>query len=199
MRYNMDDFKMCNVTSRISDSIRVQNALIEEVFNADRTCYVTISYGVEADFSMIHMEVVTLIVSHDTIIRDRFGQNLLMRSLREGMIIDAEFSSAMTRSIPPQARAFRIIVKSNAGASVTRVDRVLEVDNRNNFLYTGSRNDILSQMRFVITNSTNIWDRRGNRIRLRDLRPGQMVRVEHANFQTASIPPQTTAFNVWVI
>lgn len=195
----MDDFKMCNVTSRNNNSISVQNALIEEVYNANRTCYVTISYGVKGDFSMIHMELLTLIVSQETIIRDQFGQNLPMRSLREGMIIDAEFSSAMTMSIPPQARAFRIIVKSDAGSSVIRLDRVLEVDNRNNFLYTGIANNLSSQMRFVITNSTNIWDRNGNRIRLRDLRPGQRVKVEHANFQTASIPPQTTAFNIWVI
>lgn len=195
----MDDLEICNVTSRNNASIRVQNAFIEEVSNANRTCYVTISYGVKGDFSMTHMKLVTLIVSQDTIIRDQFGQNLPMRSLRKGMVIDAEFSSAMTMSVPPQARAFRITVKNNTASSVTRVDRVLEVDNRNNFLYTGSANNLSSQMRFAITKSTNIWDRRGNRIRLRDLRPGQKVRVEHANFQTASIPPQSTAFNVWVI
>lgn len=192
----MNDFSN---RSRNDNSIRVQDAFIEEIFTANRTCYVTISYGVMGDFSMIHMELVTLIVSQDTIIRDQFGQNLPMRSLREGMVIDAEFSSAMTMSIPPQARAFIIIVKNNTGSSIIRVDRVLDVDTSNNFLYTGSANDLLSQMRFVITNSTSIWDRRGNRIRLRDLRPGQNVRVEHANFQTASIPPQSTAFSVWVI
>lgn len=195
----MDDFKICNRTSRDNDVIRVQNALIEEIFIANRTYYVTISYGVMGDFSMIHMELVTLIVSQDTIIRDQFGQNMSLRALREGMVIDAEFSSAMTRSIPPQTRAFRITVKNNAASSIFRVDRVLDVDTSNNFLYTGYDNDISSQMRFVITNSTGIWDRRGNRIRLRDLRPGQTVRVEHANFQTLSIPPQTTAFNVWLI
>jgi hypothetical protein len=51
----------------------------------------------------------------------------------------------------------------------------------------------------VVDNSTEIFDRRGNRIRFRDLRPGQMVRVEHADFMTMSIPPQTTAYIVWVL
>lgn len=195
----MDDFKICNSRSRNIDVVRIQDALIEEIFRINRTYYVTISYGVMSNFSMIFIELVTLIISEDTIIRDHFGQNLTIRDLREGMIIDADISSAMTLSIPPQARAFRITVKSNGDSPIVRVDRVLDVDTRNNFLLTGSANDLSSQMRFVITNSTSIWDRRGNRIRFRDIRPGQTVRIEHANFQTASIPPQTTAFNIWVI
>lgn len=199
MRCDVEDIKICNRNSRDNDTIRVQDAFIEEISIVNRTSHVTISYGVMGNFSMIHMELVTLIVSQDTIIRNQLGQNLSMRDLREGMVIDAEFSSAMTMSIPPQARAFRIIVKNNREASVFRVDRVLEVDTRNNFLYTGCANNLSSQMRFVITNTTAIWDRRGNQIRLRDLRPGQTVRVEHATFQTPSIPPQTTAFQVWII
>ncbi len=75
----------------------------------------------------------------------------------------------------------------------------MEIDRNNNFLITGNPDDMMSQMRFVVNDMTEIYDRRGNRIRLRDLRPGQMVRVEHADFMTASIPPQTTAFSIWVI
>ena len=165
----------------------------------NRTSYVTISYGVMGDFSMIHMQLLVLIVSQDTIIRNQFGQNMPARDLREGMVIDAEFSSAMTMSIPPQARAFRITVKRNERSSVVSKGRVLNIDTRNNFLYTGFANDISSLRRFVITNSTTIWNRRGKQIRLRDLRLGQMVRVEHATFQTPSIPPQSTAFTVRVI
>ncbi len=195
----MDNYKICNRTSRNDSVISVQDALIEEISIYNRTCYVTISYGVLGDFSMIHMQLVTLVVSQDTIIRNQSGQNLSARDLREGMVIDAEFSSAMTMSIPPQARAFRIIVKRNEGSSVVTVGRVLSIDTRNNFLYTGSPNNISSLMRFVITNSTTIWSRRGRQIRLSDIRLGQTVRVEHATFQTPSIPPQTTAFNVWII
>lgn len=55
------------------------------------------------------------------------------------------------------------------------------------------------QMRFIVSDSTVMLDRRGNRINLRNLRPGMKVRVEHADFQTASIPPQTTAFRVQVL
>lgn len=115
------------------------------------------------------------------------------------MIVDAVFSAAMTRSIPPQARAFSItVIDENRQTNITE-GRVMAVDTNNGFLYTGNPNDIFSQMRFVITDATTIRNRRGRIIRLSDLRPGDFVRVEHAIFQTMSIPPQTTAFNVQVL
>jgi hypothetical protein len=181
-----------------NEVIFVQDALIEEIIIDNRTGFVTISYGVMGDRCMVYMQLVTLVVDRDTVIRNQFGQDLSLRDLREGMIVDAEFSSAMTRSIPPQSRAFRITVIQNDSINITE-DRVLSVDINNGFFYTGNAEDMLSQMRFVVNNETRIMDRRGNKIRLRDLRPGQLVRVEHANFQTMSIPPQTTAFNVQIL
>ncbi len=179
-------------------TIRVQDALIEEISIDRGMGRVTISYEELGDFNIIHMNVVTLIVGRQTVIRDQYGQSLSLRDLREGMTIDAVFSTAMTRSIPPQSQAFRITVKDGMDSSVT-VGQVLRVDLSNRFLYTGRAHDPLRQMRFVITRSTLILDRRGNRISLRNIQPGQTVRVEHATFQTASIPPQTTAFRVQVL
>jgi hypothetical protein len=179
--------------------IRTRDSIIEEIRIDRNTGYVTISYGRMGDFNMLHMELVTLIVSRDTIIRDSNGRNLNLSDLREGMVVDAEFSSAMTFSIPPQSRACRITVVNRNAASNTTVGRVMTVDVRNGFLYTGSANDLTSQMRYVITNSTSILDSRGNQIPLRNIRIGQRVRVEHANFQTSSIPPQTTAFVVQIL
>lgn len=196
----MNDFFMNDILSlqRRRNVVFADNALIEEIVTDNRTGYVTISYEVMGNYCMINVNVVTLIVNRNTIIRDQFGNNLSMRDLREGMTVDAEFSSAMTRSIPPQATAFRITVIAQNNHMV-KIDTVLGTDTNNGFLYTGNPNDIYSQMRFVITDSTIIRDRRGNIIGLGDLRPGQNVRVEHANFQTMSIPPQTTAFAVQVL
>jgi hypothetical protein len=195
----MDNFSIEAMIRRRNDVIFVQDAIIEEIVIDNRTGFVTISYGVMGDRCMVFMQLVTLVVGRDTVIRSQFGQDLSLRDLREGMIVDAEFSSAMTKSIPPQSRAFRItVIRQNDSISITE-DRILSVDTNNGFFYTGDANDMLSQMRFVVNNETRIMDRRGNRIRLRDLRPGQLVRVEHANFQTMSIPPQTTAFTVQVL
>jgi hypothetical protein len=198
----MDDFPISSQSNGCScnnDTIRTRNSIIEEIRIDRNTGFVTISYGVMGDFNIIHMELVTLIVSNDTIIRDSSGRNLRLTDSREGMVVDAEFSSAMTFSIPPQATAYRIIVVNrNSGSNIT-VGRVLSIDNRNGFLYIGYSDSRSNVMRFVITNSTAILDRRGNRISLRDIRQDQRVRIEHATFQTPSIPPQTTAFVVQII
>ncbi|MBP1756931.1 MAG: hypothetical protein H6Q59_3329 [Firmicutes bacterium] len=198
----MDDFTVSGQSNRCpcnDDIIRTQDSIIEEIRVDRNTGFVTISYGVMGDFNMTHMELVTLIVSRDTIIQDRAGRNIRLSDLREGMTVDAEFSSAMTFSIPPQSRAYRItVVNRNTNSNIT-IGRVLDVDLRNGFLYTDNANDSSNQMRFVITNSTSILDRNGRQIPLRDIRRGQRVRVEHATFQTPSIPPQTTAFVVQII
>lgn len=184
--------------------INANDAVIEEIFHDNRTSFVTISYGVPGNFNMIHIELVTLVVDRNTIIRNRRGRRISVRDLRVGNVVDASFSAVMTRSIPPQSRAFMITVvreEVNALPNFPNIieDRIMEIDTRNNFLLTGNPNDMMSQMRFVVNNMTNIFDRRGNRISFRDLKPGQMIRVEHADFMTASIPPQTTAFNIWVL
>lgn len=184
--------------NRGRDVIIAENAFIENISRDNRTGYVTISYGVMDRNQILNMQVVTLVVGRDTIIMNQFGQPVAFRDLREGMTVDAEFSAVMTRSIPPQSRAFRITVIESMQSDFTE-GRVIEVDPINGFLYTGIPFDIFSQMRFVVTDSTTIRDRRGRRIRLRDLRPGNLVRVEHAIFQTMSIPPQTTAFDVQVL
>ena len=178
--------------------IQIQEGLIEDIYIDNRTGYVTISYGVMGDFNMIHMNLVVLIVSRDTIIQNQCGEDMSLRELREGMVIDAEISTVMTRSMPPQSKAFRITVIQDDCANV-KVGRILSVDLTNSFLYIGNPNDISSQIRFTITDSTVILNRRGNRICLCELRPGQMVRVEHASFMTMSIPPQTTAFEIQIL
>ena len=106
----------------------------------------------------------------------------------------------MTRSIPPQANAFLIIVKRNPRPQNNTTDgRIASVDPRNRFLITGNPDDINSQIRYTISDDTVILNRFGNPIPLRALRPGQMVRITHADFQTASIPPQTAAYRIQII
>ncbi len=186
--------------SQNSRIMHVENALVEEVFtNNRRTGYILISYGVEDQNDMIYIETLRLNVDRNTVIINQFGQELSLYELRKGMWIDADFSSAMTRSIPPQSTAYRIIVRADNPSVNVTTDRVAEVDVRNGFLYTGNPYDISDQMRFVVNNATVILDRNGNPMRLGALQPGQLVRVEHANFQTLSIPPQTTAFRIQLL
>ena len=102
--------------------------------------------------------------------------------------------------IPPQANAFLLMVQRRRPQIeiATSIGRIASIDAANGFLYTGNPNDINSQVRYVVSNST-FSDPSGHPITLSSLRPGQRVRITHATAQTASIPPQTIAFHVQLL
>ncbi|WP_312354851.1 hypothetical protein [Aminipila sp.] len=181
--------------------MRVENALVEEVSTQDGiTGYLLISHAVPQPNCMTSIEILRLNISTNSVILNALGSSMCLYAIRKGMRVDALFSPIMTRSIPPQSNAFLVIARREfqCPLSVT-VNRIAMIDVNNNFLYTGNPNNVDSQIRFVIPNSTIISDQNGNPIDLDSLQQGQMVRVTHANFQTASIPPQTTAFHVQLI
>lgn len=182
--------------------MRIENALVEEVFCFDDSSgYIVVSYTEPGGGRNRFSQNLRLNINRNTVILNSFGGRMCPCCIRQGMRIDAAFSARTTRSIPPQASAFLIIVqrRPQENPSVVSDGRIAFVDTTNNFLYTGNPNNINSQTRYVVTDQTVISDRSGRRIRLGALRPGQMVRITHANFQTASIPPQTTAFRIQLI
>lgn len=186
---------------RQGNFLRINNAFVEEVsFQSRNTGYIVVSYSVPGPNGMTSIELLRLNVNNNTIILNTNGLPMCFCNMRQGMWTDVTFSSLMTRSIPPQANAFMIVVRQPAPPQTnTTTGRIVRVDANNNLLYTGVPNDINSQTRYIITNSTVILNRNGFPVSLRSLHPGQMVRITHANFQTASIPPQTTAFRIQLL
>lgn len=185
----------------INDKVmRAQNAFVEEVFSDNRgTGYILISYGVIGQNNLSYIKQLRLNVSRVTALKNRKGQTITLRDFIKGMRVNAEFSSAFTKSIPPQTSALEIVALEDESSVSVTTDRVATVDVNNGFLFVGNLCDLSDQMKFIVSNSTVIISRNGNRIRLANLRPCQMVRVEHASFQTMSIPPQTTAFRIQVL
>lgn len=178
--------------------IRVFSAVIEEIFRDRNATLVTVAYN-DCIGCTGQGNRVRLVVNQETDIYDERGRNIRAGELERGMTVDAEFSSAMTRSIPPQAQAFFIRVTGRASRTVTTTGRIVEVNTRNNFILVLRDQNPSSLIRFNISNDTVILDPFGRRTPLSSMRPGFRVRVEHATFMTASIPPQTTAFTVQVI
>lgn len=178
--------------------IRVFSAVIRDIYRDRNATFVTIVYNdcIGCDRSS---NTVRLVVNQETAIFDERGRNIRAGELERGMTIDATYSSTMTRSIPPQAQAFLIRVTGRANRNVTTIGRILEVNTRNNFLLVLRNQNPASAVRFNITRDTVILDPFGRRTSLSSMRPGFRVRIEHASFMTASIPPQTTAFTVQVI
>lgn len=181
--------------------ITAQNALIENIFTRNRIGFVTISY-VEAGRNRIrNVRLVTLIVGNETRIIDQFGTPGSIRELKAGMIVNARFSAVMTRSNPPQSRASCIVIVKTSSSTLIEEGRVINVDEIGGFGYilTGNPRNPNRQMKYVVSKATKLRDNRGNRISLRRIRPGQIVRIERESFQTASIPPQTSAISVQII
>ena len=145
------------------------------------------------------MQEVRLNVGDDTIIIDEKGRMLNLYDIEKGMQIDADILSLMTRSIPPQSFAYRIVVLDKKASVTIKTDRVVGVDTDNGFLLTGNPYDMNDQFLFTISSDTVILDKNNNIISLNEIQPGQLVRVEHAIFQTLSIPPQSPAYRVQII
>jgi hypothetical protein len=185
----------------LSDAvIHVENALIEEVrVENESRGYVLVSLKLYDDNNIKYMQEVRLNVGDDTIIIDEKGRMLNLYDIEKGMQIDADISSLMTRSIPPQSFAYRIVVLDKKASVTIKTDRVVGVDTDNGFLLTGNPYDMNDQFLFTISSDTVILDKNNNIISLNEIQPGLLVRVEYAIFQTLSIPPQSPAYRVQII
>lgn len=185
---------------KIGSILRIENALVEDIYTSNsRTGYILVSHIAPSHNDMVFIDLLRLNVGWDTILINQFGDPISLCVVRKGMWVNAEFSSAITRSIPPQAKAYRIVAMVQKPLYRTTTDRIISVDAAHSFLNTGNPKDPAEQMRFVISGATEILDQNGNLIHIYDLKPGQLVRIEHANFQTASIPPQSTVFRITLI
>lgn len=187
---------------------RINNAFVEEVscFN-NSTGYILISYAVPERNNTTSIQTLRLNILRNTTILNSFGQNMCVCCLQRGMWVNVVFSSRMTKSFPPQSNAFLIVVRMTPQrppsppqrpSSVT-TGRIVLIDFDNNYLITANPNNINDQTRFNIADTTTFTNRFGAPLRFRDLQPGQIVRITHANIQTPSIPPQTTAFNIQLL
>lgn len=181
-----------------NDSIRVSNAVIQDISSERNITYITIAYDSRPRYGG-QAERVRLAADRNTVIRDERGNRIPARDLRTGMVVSAAFSSAMTRSIPPQAQAFQIRIVRRPAENPQTIGRIIETDSRNQTLLTISNQNPASIVRFNVSPSTIILDPIGRQISFSGLIPGLRVRIQHAAFMTASIPPQTTAFLIQII
>ncbi|MBE7718892.1 MAG: hypothetical protein E7243_05170 [Lacrimispora celerecrescens] len=180
--------------------LRIENALVEDIYTPNsRTGYILVSYVTPSQNEMVYIDLLRLNIGWDTILINQFGDPISLCVVRKGMWVNAEFSAAMTRSIPPQSRAYRVVAMVQKPLFRTTTDRIASVDIENSFINTGDPEDETDQIKFVISGATEILDQNDNPILISDLKPGQLVRIEHSNFQSASIPPQSTAYRIKLV
>lgn len=201
--------------------INISNGRIVEITRERGNTFVTVSY-MTGSGGQRREETIRLVVGPRTVIVNRSGVPVPIAALRVGMVINATVSSAMTRSIPPQATAYLIRILRGAqpgppprpnppgppprpnpprppqGGQLTE-GIILDVDRGNRSFTTIGNRDSSSIIRFNVPDNAVIFDQSGRTVNFNRLTPGIRVRVRHANFMTASIPPQTTAFEIRIL
>lgn len=179
-------------------AISISNAVIDEISSERGTTFVTATYQ-NVQNRQRPQQTVRLVVRPSTVILNTNGIPIPASMLRTGMTINAVISSAMTRSIPPQATAYVIKVTSRQLPESTTTGNILSIDRDNRSFTTIRDQDTSSIIRFNVPKNVMIFNRNGTPVGFHALRTGMRVRVRHANFMTASIPPQTTAFEIRIL
>lgn len=178
--------------------INISNGTIIDISRDRGTTFITVTY-MDRPGNRRNEQTVRLVINPRTVILNTNGVPISASALRVGMTINATFSSRMTRSIPPQANAYLIRVVRRQPQDNITIGNILDIDRDNRSFTTISGRDFASIIRFNVPENTMISNRSGRPIRFGELRQGMRVRVRHANFMTASIPPQTTAFEIQVL
>lgn len=197
-----------------SSTINITNGIIEDIDFVAPDTLATVSYT-DRRLGTQNRQRIRLVISKRTLIIDESGnEEIPARNLSVGMAIDAVVSSSVTRSIPPQANALVIQVMRRPNRPNTpgrpggpgrpmpsdiTIGRILDIDRERRRLTTISDGNLSSIISFNVPQNTVILSRNGIPINFDRLIPGLRVRVRHATFMTASIPPQTTAFEVRVL
>lgn len=179
-------------------AINISNAVIEEISSGRGSTLVTVTYH-DGPVGRGTKQTVRLVVMPSTIILNQNGNFIPASCLRTGMTVNASFSSAMTLSIPPQATAYIIQVVRRESQDSTTIGRILDIDRNNRSFTAINDQDFSSIIRFNVTENTEIFDCMGRPTNFSRLTSGMRVQIRHADFMTASIPPQTTAFEIRVL
>ena len=177
---------------------RISNATIEEISQDRNNLLVTAVYRDRRN-NRGEEQRIRMAVGPGTVVVKMDGTRGRASDLSEGMVVNGIVSNAMTRSIPPQAEAFFIEIVRGGMENSTTVGRIVDINRMDRNFTTISDGNFTSIIRFNVPQNTPIINRMGRNVESNNLLPGMRVEVRHANFMTASIPPQTTALEVKIL
>lgn len=199
----------------LNDSfVEIQRGRIDDITRDNRNTLLTVSYadnrGMDNDRNPNRdrerdmdrsrfQQQIRMVVNNRTLIFDEFGNTIRPGELQRDMTINAIVSSAMTRSLPPQANAYVIRILRRPVSDNVITGRIIDIDRNSRMFTTITGNNPASIVRFSVPNNTPVFDMQGRPMGFSRLFPGLRVQVRHAAFMTASIPPQTTAREIRVI
>lgn len=177
---------------------QITNGTIDAIETGRNGSFVMVSYS-DCPNCNHNNQTIRLNVGNNTVIMDESSNQIPLSDLRVGMTVNAAFSNATTRSIPPQSAAYVIQVVGRPNSDNVTVGRIVDVNRQNRSFATISDGNVSSIIQFHMADDAQVLNGMGRPMRFANLVPGLRVRVRHAAFMTMSIPPQTTAFEVRII
>lgn len=175
----------------------IQTGTIKELYSDKNTTFITVAYE-ECSCRRKNEKLIKLVTGPLTTILSTEGKAVAAGELQEGMTINATFSAAMTRSLPPQANVYLIRIVAVPPTDCVTEGIIREVDRRfRSFLVVCEKNG-QEAIRFHMAPETRVLGRDKRLMDFVNLVPGMRVCVRHAAFMTASLPPQSTAYEVRV-
>ena len=147
---------------------------------------------------------IRLNISEETALTDEEGNEIAFSDIKKDSVIDATYSAAMTRSLPPQSAAKSIVLTDlkpediAAPADMVALSgTVVEItENQITVLPEGAEDDALNYMVLNVGDKTVFQDDAGKAIEKDAIQKGDKVFARHASMMTMSIPPQSPAFVV---
>lgn len=132
-----------------------------------------------------------------------------LETLKEGDIVLATYSKAMTRSIPPQSNAIEIVrensnmddIAAQPNLSLMNLNAIIsQITDEEGYksILVDDSNDKDSQISLNIDNNTIVMNANGEAVNFSDLKAGDRINVVHSLAMTFSLPPQTYAYAVIV-
>lgn len=142
-------------------------------------------------------------IDGETQIVDEAGAALSLADLKKGMDADVFYNGVLTRSIPPQGTADKIVVDTDIEETKPAEDveidgTIVEVGEDRITISTDSDalDDVNNHFVLIVSEDTKITDKNGKALTLSDLKEGMEVEAVHAAATTFSIPPQSAAISI---
>lgn len=145
-------------------------------------------------------DMINLNITDKTEIVNEKGDKVNKEDIKEGMVVEAYYGPAVTRSLPPIGNAEKIVVKNSFG----KTGKAFEIRKSSKgdayYITIGDKNNYTApeNVTLIVGEDTKIIDREGNKLSVNDIKEGTQLVAFHSMISTMSLPPQTAAKTIIV-
>lgn len=204
MVLNIEHSKTVTAYCNSIDIVReYKDSEIKEANIIEKNIYNDIAYLLIGNPEKVN-EQIKLVLSDKTILKDQDGNNITYEQLKVGQKIRAEYSLAMTRSLPAQAQAYSIQIIDEKTVPSIRNAKIEDINISNNnitVIYDEVRDNKIYEETIIllIDNNTVIKNEFEKTIAITDLKVGMLINANHSEAVTLGMPPTAKAYSIYVV